>query len=626
MKKQASHPDRLAELFHLSTRCLAKGDFSLASQVLTKAVALCPRNPELWVRLAQAQLGAGHPRAALKSLRQALLLDPADPDLNYNLGLVLHQTGNLNQAKGQLLKTLKLAPQHLPTLQTLGNILNLEDDPGAANFYHQGLKIAPKDPILLTGFGVLCWKKGELTRAKGMFQKAWKNSRQRAVDALCNLGNVYLDQGEIKSALKAFRLAIARDQRHKTARSNLLLALHYDSELNPRQIFNEHLCHAPTPGKVARTDKTSWRPKEKIKIGFVSPDFKDHSVAHFVTPLLEHLDKELFDVTLYSDVQQPDAITRRIQRAATHWRHCAGLTDDRLLAKIVNDQVDILVDLAGHTRGNRLSVFALKPAPIQVTWLGYPNTTGLTSIDYRLVDKITDPVGESDLLHTEQLYRLPRTFLSYDPLYPIPDLPPLSSPRQRPFCFGSFNPLAKLNQQVLALWGKILSQTPNSNLVLKSGRPLDEDSRERFLKRAAQAGLDPCRIMLLERIPDKLEHLKKYQEIDLALDPFPYNGTTTTCEALLMGVPVLSLEGDRHSARVGASILKTSALEDYLAKNKTEYIAIACQLARQGPNQERRQHVRQAFLQSELFKYQSFAKEMGDFFNKAVQNNIGNCA
>jgi predicted O-linked N-acetylglucosamine transferase (SPINDLY family) len=298
-----------------------------------------------------------------------------------------------------------------------------------------------------------------------------------------------------------------------------------------------------------------------------------------VEPLLRGHDRQKVDVFCYAEVTRPDSVTTRLQGLADHWLMTVGLSDQQLAERIRTDGIDILVDVAGHTAGNRLLVFARKPAPVQVTWLGYPNTTGLEAIDYRIVDAVTDPVGEVDAWASETLVRLKGGFLCYRGLRDGPE--PTSAPclTTGTVTFGSFNDLAKLSTVTFDAWAKLLCRLPQARLLLKGLAFADAATRALFLDRLGERGVPAERVELMawQRCP--AEHLALYHRVDIALDPFPYNGTTTTCDALWMGVPVITLRGHRHAGRVGASLLSQVGLTDLIADSIEEYLEIAVALA-----------------------------------------------
>jgi predicted O-linked N-acetylglucosamine transferase (SPINDLY family) len=354
-------------------------------------------------------------------------------------------------------------------------------------------------------------------------------------------------------------------------------------------------------------DRTDGR---RLKVGYVSPDFRQHSVAYFLEPLLRSHDRKVIEVFCYAEVGWPDTVTERFKQLADHWVTTVGMSDDATAERIRRDGIDILVDLAGHTSKNRLPVFARKPAPVQVTWLGYPNTTGLTAIDYRFVDAVTDPEGETEALASETLVRLPGGFLCYGGPDDAPAPGPVPSLTTGTVTFGSFNNPAKLSAATLDAWADVLARLPQARLLLK-GKPFaDPATRALYLDRLAKRGVAVERIELVAWLPEE-GHLALYNRIDIALDPFPYNGTTTTCEALWMGVPVITLRGDRHASRVGASLLTQTRLTDLIADSVEAYVETAVALAGDPARlSELRQSLRPRMAASPLCDAPAFADKI----------------
>jgi predicted O-linked N-acetylglucosamine transferase (SPINDLY family) len=344
-------------------------------------------------------------------------------------------------------------------------------------------------------------------------------------------------------------------------------------------------------------------------VGYVSIDFRRHSVAYFLEPILAAHNRESFEVFCYADVPVPDDATERLRRHANHWREIGGRSDAEIAELVRNDGIDILVDLVGHTASRLLRVFARKPAPIQISYLGYPGTTGLSSIDYRLTDALTDPVGITERHHTEKLVRLEDSAWCYRP---PAEAPPIAQP---PFAtrgvvtFGSFNMLPKISPQMIELWAKILAATAGSRMVVKTRSFSDEPSRQRVAALFRRAGVDPSRLDLRSRTEAQVGHLADYGNIDIELDTFPYNGTTIICESLWMGVPVVTLAGQTHVSRVGLSLLSNVGLQDLAAKTPDDYVRIATGLAGDPKRlMELRATMRQRMLQSPLLNEARFTR------------------
>jgi len=352
--------------------------------------------------------------------------------------------------------------------------------------------------------------------------------------------------------------------------------------------------------------------RRRLKIGYVSSDFRDHSVMRFFQSVVTSHDRDRVEVICYSNVRRPDQTTHRIRDHADMWRDIVGVGDEQAKEIVVKDRIDILVDLVGHTGDHRLLLFGRRPAPVQVTYLGYPNTTGLSTIDYRITDGDADPVGMTESHHTETLIRLPDSFLCYSPPFDIPQRP---LHRGRETTFGSFNNLAKITSEMLELWGRIVCSVPNSKLVIKSVGLSCARVRERFYRNLADRGVHPSRVALLPYDPSSREHLLTYHKIDIALDTFPYHGTTTTCEALWMGVPVVSLAGHAHVSRVGVSLLRRAGLTPLIATTMDEYFERAVALA--GDHEQWKafsSNIRERLRLSPLANPSRFVQDLEDAF------------
>jgi len=316
----------------------------------------------------------------------------------------------------------------------------------------------------------------------------------------------------------------------------------------------------------------------RLRVGYLSPNFSTHSVAYFFEPVLAAHDKSVVEIFCYSDQHGGDATTDRLRGMADHWREIAGKTDSAVAAMIRQDAIDILVDLAGHTSGNRMTLLASRPAPVQITWLGYPDTTGLKTMDYRITDAIADPPGQTDQFHTEKLVRVPGGAWAYGATE-APEIGPLPATSNGFVTFGCFNNLPKVTPKALEIWAQILRRVPGSRLILKASGLSSRMGREYVGGHLLRCGIEPDRFELLGWLPTTVSHLQLYNRIDIALDTFPYNGTTTTCEALWMGVPVITLCGSTHVSRVGAALLTHANSADWIAADVQGYVEIAANLA-----------------------------------------------
>lgn len=368
---------------------------------------------------------------------------------------------------------------------------------------------------------------------------------------------------------------------HHEARSYRLFALHSLENISRERLFAEHAAYGrvigPAPAREFPNPPDAGR---RLRLAILSPDLRKHSCAYFLEPLLRHLDRERFELYLYHDHFREDDVSARLRALAAVWRNFVGQPAAAVEKAIRADAPDILIDLAGHTGMTcRLELFARRLAPVQVTYLGYPNTTGVMAMDYRFTDAIADPPGEADGFATEQLVRFAPTAWSYSPAADTPEVAPAPCLQRGHVTFGCFNALSKLTDTMLATWAEILAAAPTARLRLKGHGLAEAGVRGPFQERLARAGLPLERVDLIERTAETKAHLAMYGEVDIALDTFPYHGTTTTCESLWMGVPVVTLAGDRHMSRVGASLLAAAGHEEWIARTRADYVRIATELA-----------------------------------------------
>lgn len=405
------------------------------------------------------------------------------------------------------------------------------------------------------------------------------------------LGSVLHLQGRLDEAITSLRRALDIAPANPVALSAWLYALNRQPGLSERALIEAHHRYQTQIGIPAasrhRPHTNVADRQRRLRIGYLGPVFCTHPVASFLEPLFLYHDRRQVQIFCYAEVPRPDPVTARLRGRADSWYDTAGRTDATVAEAIRADEIDILVDLAGHSPGNRLPVLALKPAPVQMSWLGYSNTTGLEAVDYRLTDTLADPPqdhgaaqGDARQSGSETLLRLAGGFHCWQPPQDAPE--PASPPADAPPVFGYFGQLAKLTPDVLALWACVLARVPESRLAVKA-RPLDEASvRQRFLALAEEQGLPADRIDLLPWTASAQAHLADYNRIAVALDPFPASAAVTTCEALWMGVPVVTWRGDRHATRIAASLLIQANLPDFVALSLDAYVETAVDLAGSG--------------------------------------------
>ena len=540
---------------------------------------LAAREPaELW----PAALGAfraGRLDEAQAGFEAILAAAPAHAPSHHLLGLILFARGRGVDAIAHLRYAVALDPNLAQAENDLGVALQLEGhNADAVVAYRRALALAPANATFHYNLASALQGAGDLEGAIAAYRAALALVPAYA-EARVNLGNALLDQGRLEEARAEYRVVLDADPKNTEALSNLLRALNYDERLSPEAMLEAHrTADAAMPTAPARF-ANSPEPERRLRVGFVSPDFRTHSVAYFVEPLLASLDRASIESFCYASLLRPDATTARLKGMAGHWLDIYGVPDAAIAERVRADGIDILIDLAGHTAGNRLGLFAHRPAPVQATWCGYCNTTGLGAIDWRVTDGIADPAG-AERRHSERLVRLPHGFLCYAPDADASPVSPLPARDAGRVTFGSFNALPKLSEATLRLWAQILDAVPGSRLLLKAPQLRDRGARGLLMERLASAGVAAERVELAPSVPTTRAHLALYGRVDLALDPFPYNGTATTCEALWMGVPVVTLAGRVHAGRVGASLLAAAGLPELVAATEADYVARAAALAR----------------------------------------------
>ncbi len=505
------------------------------------------------VTVAQDYHASGNRERAEQIYGLILGADPENAEALFFTGVLRHQESRYQEALDFMLRGIAKLPGVANLHYNLGKLYDdLERYPEAIVEYRRAIEINPNHIL-----------------------------------AHNNLGLALREIGQFDLAIESLTRAVALQPTTQKLVQNLVSTLNYAPDMQPTDIFIAHKhfgqqFERPIARFAQRAgeNENSARP---LRIGYVSPDFRQHSVAHFIEPVLAAHDKKKFEVFCYYNDTVSDDTTLRIQSLVPHWRVIAELSDHIAARKVQEDQIDILVDLAGHTNRNSLMMFARKPAPVQVTWLGYPNTTGFSCMDYRITDALCDPVGMTDSLHTEKLIRLPDCFSCFTPPAQSPTIGALPARNGGEIMFGSFNYFIKMNEQVIETWARILARVANSRLTLKY-RSLNSESVQTVVRAAfAKHGVTRERLVLLGNDASQLDHLARYNSIDIALDPFPYNGTTTTCDALWMGVPVIALAGRTHVARVGVSQLTNIGLSELIAADVDSYVDIAVALANDLP-------------------------------------------
>ena len=448
------------------------------------------------------------------------------------------------------------------------------------------------------------------------------------------MGNYLMRAGDPVAACRCFKKILdVTGPETAPIYSNWLLSSHYRDDISPEELFRYHRDWQDRHDVVGRVDRLDFKnepnPDKKIKVGFTSGDLYSHSVFFFLNGLFREYDRTEFEFICFSDRAESteDKQTEKLKANVDGWHRMQGLNAGVLTDRALEEGIDILVDLSGHTGHNRMLAYLHRSAPVQVTWLGYADTTGMDPMDYRLIDSITDPEPWADKLASENLYRLPAPFICYDPGDIWEGIEPKREHDPGKIVFGTFNEAPKFSPSVVKLWCEILKRIPEAELVIKC-RPFGEEkTREFMMDNLAQHGIDQSRVKLLGFIPSNTGHISTYDVMDVALDPFPYNGTTTSCEAMWMGVPFITKEGDRHCARVGMSLLKAVGLDDWIAYSDEEYVEKAVEIAKNREKLlETKRTLRQKMLASPLCDSKGFADKfcgaLREMWKKWCQDKI----
>ena len=567
-------------LYALQLAGLAAGQLGLLDQAVAffrRALRIDPKSGATHINLGSVYADFGRDTDAEKSLKAGLALTPGDPEAWLRIGIYNLSRGRTAEAMGCCTEALKLKPGFPAAFKVIGDIRKGEGEAvQAAAFYRVALKSAPEN-----------------------------------TEARLGLVQTLLSCNRVAESISECDRILAAHPRDIQARSHRLFLLNYLEDLPVRELFAEHQKYGILfPAAPRRSFPNPRDPAKRIRVAFLSRDLRAHAVAFFLEPIVALLDPAQFEVVLYHDHMKVDAVSERFRSRAALWRNFSGRPDAVVEGAIRADAPDVLFDLAGHTGQNRLHLFARRLAPVQISYLGYPNTTGLPAIDYRFTDEVADPRGDADRAHVERLVRFSSCAWAYMPPAAVDgafDLPAAGDGET--VSFGSFNNLSKVNDATLRLWAGVLAAVPRSRLILKSPW-IDGESMTR---RLVQAGMDPGRVTLLKPVVDPVAHLNCYRNIDVALDPFPYGGTTTTCEALWMGRPVVTLSGDRHSGRVGASLLRAIGKSEWIARSGEDYVRIARDLAadrsRLGSES---QGLREALRRSPLLDHAGQARRFGE--------------
>jgi predicted O-linked N-acetylglucosamine transferase (SPINDLY family) len=655
-----------------------------AVELISLAVALNPSSADYYDDLGLALVRVGRVDAAIDAHRRAVVLNPHHPQASFNLGNLLQNQGRVDESIAAYRQDLKVRPKSAETLHNLGCALKkkglvqeaeacvrralaiqsdmpeahntlgamllakgeldaatsefnaaLQHRPGYAEAYsnlgaslrlqgrldaaiaasQKAIELMPDLAEAYNNLGIALREKGMLTESMDAYKKALR--LQDRADVYNNLGNAYKDAGQLDEAIRCFERAVSLAPADAAIHSNWIYTLQFHPEYDAAALFqaergwNEK--HAKPLARFIRPHRNDPDPGRRLRIGYVSPYFHLQAESFFVVPLLEAHDHEKFEIHCYASVIHPDHITERIRKSADVWHDALACKDAELAEQIRRDGIDVLIDLAMHMAQNRLPMFARKPAPVQVAWLAYPGGTGLDAMDYRITDWFIDPEGQDTPFYAEKSIRLPDCWCCYDPLG---DIPPAAPRAQGPIRFGSINNPCKVNEPLLRLWSQVLRTVADSRLLVQTVSTIQRNQIRDIL---GSLGVSADRLEFVPRCP-RIDYLRLYDRVDICLDPLPYNGVTTTCDALWMGVPVVTLAGKTAAGRAGWSILANLGLSDLVAQTPEQFVHIASHLALDMPKLTQLQlTLQERVQQSPLMDYERFARHMEAAYRKIWQ-------
>jgi protein O-GlcNAc transferase len=608
-------PDHAQALHLLGLIAYQVGQYDISVAYIGRAIGFKGTDAAFHSNLGLVFQAQGKLEEAVASCRRATEIKPDYADAHGILGSALAAQGKLDEAIACFHRALQLKPEFFEAHSNLGNALKNQGRPNeAAACYRRALETRPDSAEIHSNLGCALADQGMLDEAGACYRRAL-DLNPEFFEAHGNLASALKDQGRPNEAAAHYRRALELKPDAAEVRSNLIFALSFSPDCDTRPLSEElrrwNQQHAEPLAASIRPHTNDRAPERRLRVGYVSPDFRSHPVGRFVLPLLETHDRGNFEIICYNSWHISDAITGRCRAAADGWRDAMSLADEQLACAIRADRIDILVDLAMHTAHNRLLAFARKPAPVQVTYLAYCGTTGLRMMDYRLTDPYLDPPGQTGGCYSEESVWLPRTYWCYRPTDltpPVSDLPAL---RGGPVTFGCLNNFCKVTAPTLAVWSRLLQALPQSRLLLHAH---PGSHRDRVQDLFTQAGVAPERITFTPRLPIA-DYLRNYERIDIALDPFPYGGGTTTCDALWMGVPVVTLAGETAVGRGGLSILSNAGLSELVALDTEQYVRIAVALANDLPRlRGLRATLRQRMEASPLMDAPRFARDVETAF------------
>jgi protein O-GlcNAc transferase len=553
--------------------------FEEAGQYFQGAIDLNPKHFQALNNLGAVLRTLARPHEALPFLRDAVELSSDSAEARSNLAACLKETGQHAEALEHIDKVVELRPEAAPAHFLRGVILR------DLTRYDEGIEALEKTLQL----------------------------EPNHAGTLAALGYAYQERGQLEESMKILKRSIEINP-DPGNHSNVLLVSNYHPGYSPKDLFEAHKGWAALHETPLRENwpvhKNDRSPDRKLRVGYVSPDFRNHSVSFFLGPILEHHDHSQFEIYGYAHLAGTDMQTWRVRSLIDQWREISGLQPDEVARQILSDEIDILVEVAGHTANNALQVFARKPAPVQINMIGFPSTTGLSAIDYRITDALCDPPGRTDEFNTEELIRMPRIFWCYEPPDQHPDIGPLPAMETGTVTFVSTNNLTKITPDVQKMWASVLKEIPRSRLIIQTNATASMHTQKAITSVFARQDVSADRL-IFRKATDMQTYLRLMERSDMALDPFPFNGGTTTCHSLWMGAPVITLAGDRHASRMGLSMMTAIGLPEFVAYTPQDYVRIAVEFANDLPRlQEIRAGMRDRLKSSPLLDAAGYTREL----------------
>ena len=609
-------PDHAEALNNLGTIFKAQERNAEAIAYYQQAVKVRPDYAIVHYNLAALYQDEGQMDAALESCRAALACDPDMILAHSAMGKIYQRRGRLDEATAAYLEVLRRDPDNASAYVDMGNVHQARGE-GAKAFecYQEAIRRDPDYAFAYSNIGATLSEEGLRDQAIAYCRRAIEIDPNFAI-AHGNLAVALQAIGRYDESMTHHRLAIECDPSDAGLHGNLLYLLNYEASNDVADVFAEHCRwgarHADPLTARSRLHTNDRTPGRKLRVGYVSGHFMAHAVNFFVEPILASHDHDRFEVYCYSNVSVDDEVTDRLRGYADGWRRIRELSDEQAAEQVREDQIDILVDLSGHIGGNRLLVFAHKPAPVQVTYIGYQCTTGMRAMDYRLTDAFADPPGETDAYYTEKLVRLPRSFFCYLPSSDAPAVVPPPAVANGYVTFGSFNNMTKVRPEVLQTWAEVMQRAAGSRLIILAD--MAESLKSYLIETFAALGISTERLELAHRRP-RSGYLELIQRADVALDPFPFNGHTTTCDALWQGLPVVARCGSQYVSRFGCSGLITLGLNDLVASSAEQYADIATGLAHDVDRLVHlRSTLRERMASSPLLDFVGFTRNLEDAY------------